>query len=336
LFSELEPRVKILFVKLGALGDVINTLPLAVNLKTRWDATIYWLVEPLSYPLIQRHPHVDHALLFDKHHWRTALPGVHRQLRAVRFDLTLELQRILKSGYFAWRADSRRRIGFDRGRCKELSWIFPFERIPAGDPHAHMLDQYLEFGDYLGLDRGGIRWDIPVDGRPPGGLPADYVVLNIGATKPANRWVPERFAGLAARIFARYQIPCVLTGGPEDRQRSERIAAAGGAAILDRVGKTSLAELVEVLNGARLVVSCDTGPMHLAVALSKPVVALFGPADPRRTGPYRGVVIQKALDCMPCNRRKCRQRDCMHAITVADVMEGVERTLAEEPEQRQK
>ena len=320
--------MKILFVKLGALGDVINTLPLAINLRARWGAEIYWLVEPLSYPLIRRHAHVDHAVLFDKYRWRSSLRAVRRRLRAVRFDLALDLQRILKSGYFALSVDSRRRIGFDRGRCKEFSWVFPFERIPPGDPQAHMLDQYLEFATYLGLDRCEIRWDIPITGRAMPDLPSDYVVLNIGATKPANRWYPQRFAALAAEIAGRHRIPCLLTGGSEDRPRAVGIVAAGGDGILNWVGKTSLMELIEVLNGSRLVVSCDTGPMHLAVALNRPVVALFGPANPKRTGPYRGTVIQKSIECIPCSRRKCDTQDCMRAITVADVMEGVDRVLA--------
>lgn len=328
--------MNVLFVKLGALGDVINTLPLAINLKARLGATIHWLVEPLSYPLIVRHAHVDHAILFDKYRWRPSLTAVRRQLRAVRYELTLDLQRILKSGFFALSADSRRRIGFDRRRCKEFTWLLPFERIPPSDPQAHMLDQYLEFARYLGLERPEVRWEIPLSGQHRIGLPPDYAVLNIGATKPANRWYPERFASLAEALAERYQIQCVLTGGAEDRPGAERIAAVGVAGLVNLVGKTSLPDLVEVLNGARFVVSCDTGPMHLAVALNTPVIALFGPADPRRTGPYRGYVIQKTLDCIPCHRRKCDRRDCMLAITVEDVLAGVERVLADESQIRTK
>jgi ADP-heptose:LPS heptosyltransferase len=322
--------VNVLFVKLGALGDVINTLPLAINLKARLGATIHWLVEPLSYPLISRHACVDHALLFDKYRWQSSLKAVRRQLRAIRFDLVLDLQRILKSGYFALSANSERRIGFDRKRCKEFSWLFPFERIPAGDPQNHMLNQYLEFASYLGLDRPEVRWEIPLNGQTQIGLPSEYMVLNIGATKPANRWFPERFAMLAEKLFERYRIACVLTGGAEDRQPAARIMAGEFPGLVNLVGKTALMDLVEVLNGARLVVSCDTGPMHLAVALHKPVVALFGPANPKRTGPYRGHVIQKSLACIPCNLRKCDTQDCMQAITVADVLEGVARVLADE------
>jgi ADP-heptose:LPS heptosyltransferase len=193
-----------------------------------------------------------------------------------------------------------------------------------------MLDQYLEFATYLGLDQCQISWEIPAGDNALIDLPSNYVVLNIGATKPANRWVPERFALLAEKLSDRYQMRTVLTGGVEDRHRAQQITVRGLDGTTDLVGKTSLAELIEVLRASRLVVSCDTGPMHLAVALHKPVVALFGPANPRRTGPYRGHVIQPDINCIACGLRRCNTRDCMHAITVDDVLHGVEKLLADE------
>jgi lipopolysaccharide heptosyltransferase II len=320
--------LNILVVKLGALGDVVNTLPLVINLKTRLGATVHWVVEPLSYPLVSRHRFVDHAILFDKFRWRSSLKDVLHRLRAVRFDLALDLQRILKSGFFTLGANCQRRVGFDRRRCKELTGLFPFERIPPADPQAHMLDQYLEFATYLGLEKCQIRWEIPAGSKVPIDLPPNFVVLNIGATKPANRWVPERFALLAEKLSKTYQLKTVLTGGVEDRPRAQQITVRKVDGMTDLVGKTSLAELIEVLRASRLVVSCDTGPMHLAVALHKPVVALFGPANPMRTGPYRGHVIQPDLDCIACGLRRCNTRDCMKAITVDDVLHGVEKLLA--------
>jgi ADP-heptose:LPS heptosyltransferase len=316
--------LKLLIIKLGALGDVVNTLPLAVNLKTRLQAEIHWLVEPLSHPLVAGHPFVDRAILFDKHHWRSSLADVRREIRGVRYDAALDLQRILKSGFFCLQARAARRIGFDRRRCKEMTWLLPFERIAPGDPGDHMLRQYLEFAGHFGLPRCEVRWEIPLDrSGPPLDLPQDYVVLNIGATKPANRWLAERFAALADTVFDEFHLPCVLTGGPEDRGRAELIRTAARRPPFDLVGRTALPDLIAVLRNSRLVVTGDTGPMHLAVALGRKVVALFGPADPRRTGPYRGHVIQKATACAdaPCGLKNCAGRDCMKAITVADVVD---------------
>ncbi len=317
----------ILFIKLGALGDVINTLPLAVNLKKHFNARIHWLIEPLSYPLVSNHTCVDRTILFDKYRWRTSLGEVRRQVRKIRYDVTLDLQRILKSGLLSMMANTGRRIGFDKKRCKEMTWIFPFERIPPADPGKHMLSQYQEFAHYLGVSNFHVRWDIPVAGKGFADLPAEYIVLNIGATKSANKWYPDRFASLAETVMKRYNVPAVITGGPEDRQGAEQIRAAANCEIVDLVGKTSLKDLIEVLNGSKAVVSCDTGPMHLAVALGKEVIALFGPANPRRTGPFRGRVIQKYLDCSPCNLKRCKDRACMDAISAGDVMERIEEIL---------
>ncbi len=318
----------ILIVKLGALGDVINTLPLAINLKTHFNARIHWLVEPLSYPLISGHRYIDHCILFDKYRWRIALNNVLEQIRKIRFDITLDLQRILKSSFFCLAAKTHRRVGFDRNRCKEMTWIFPFERIPPADPQAHMLNQYLEFASYLGIPSCTVRWEIPLTADSHFDLPPDYVVLNIGASKPANRWVPEGFAQLAQSIKTQHHIDCVLTGGPEDVNMAERITEIASRQVINLVGQTSLSELVEVLHGCRVVVSSDTGPMHLAVALGKNVVALFGPANPQRTGPFRGKVISKNLHCSPCNLKECRDPVCMHAITPQDVLIQVELFLS--------
>jgi len=321
----------ILIVKLGALGDVINTLPLTVLLRRELGARIHWLVEPLSYPLVNAHADVHHTILFDKFHWKSALADVIRRLRRHRFDLVLDLQRIIKSGGFCLAARANRKIGFDRRRCKELTWLLPFERIPPADPGAHMLDQYLEFARHLRISNPTVQWNIPETVRCGFDLPAQYAVLNIGATKPANRWFSEKFARLAELLEDRYRLPCVLTGGPADAEDGRRIVEMARCGLMDLTGRTSLPELVDVLKRAAVVVSCDTGPMHLAVALKREVVALFGPADPRRTGPYRGRVIQKKADCMPCGRRRCPDRSCMKAIEAEDVAAVIEEILSPGP-----
>lgn len=317
----------ILFVKLGALGDVINTLPLAVNLKKQMGAKIHWLVAPLSRPLVSVHPAVDRVILFDKKKGLSSLQEARKELKKKRFDLVLDLQRILKSGIFAMTAKGERRIGFDRKRCKEMTWLLPFERIPEGSPHAHMLTQYLEFGTYLGLKDQEIRWDIPVSGKRPEGLPERYIVLNIGATKPANRWRPERFAQLAKQIERSLGLPSFLTGSPEDRKMADTIWEMAGGCAVNLAGKTSIPELTELLAASSALVSCDTGPMHLGVALGKKVVALIGPSDSRRTGPYRGEVVQKKMACSPCDGKTCEDPKCMDAITPDDVIQALVRAL---------
>lgn len=320
--------INILFIKLGALGDVINTLPLAVNLKHHLNARIHWVVAPLSLPLVEEHPCVDRVILFDKKKWRESFRQVRKDIRSQRFDIVLDLQRILKSGVFAMTARADRRIGFDRTRCKEMTFLFPFERIPASDPHSHMLSQYLEFATYLGVPYPEARWEIPVNDETSPGLPANYIILNIGATKPANRWQPESFAAAARLIRDRFEMESILTGGPEDHDMAAQITAMAEGSAINLVGKTTIQALKDVIFHARAVVSCDTGPMHLAVALGKPTIALFGPSDPGRTGPYRGHVIQKPLSCSPCNAKSCEDPKCMEAITPEDVVSALSSLLS--------
>jgi ADP-heptose:LPS heptosyltransferase len=127
--------MKILIVKLGALGDVINTFPLVVILKEKLQCEIHWLVAPLSYPMVADHDCVDRAILFDKTKGLSSVKEVLKQIRVQEpYDIAFDLQRILKSGFFVLASKSRRKIGFDKNRCKELSWFFPFERIPPWIP----------------------------------------------------------------------------------------------------------------------------------------------------------------------------------------------------------
>ncbi len=239
--------MKILFIKLGALGDVINTLPLAITLHEKLHARIHWLVEPLSYPLVSSHSSVERAILFDKKHWPRALNVVLKELQSEEFDIALDLQRLIKSGLFCMASKSERKIGFDKARCKEFTWLFPFERIPASDPTVHMAHQYLEFARYLGATPSEIRWDIATTGKIPVDLPGKYVVLNIGATTSAKRWTPEGFASLAQGLVHRYAVQAVLTGGPADEPMAHRIESMAGDNIVNLVGKTSFQDLSEII-----------------------------------------------------------------------------------------
>ncbi len=320
--------MKILIVKLGALGDVVNTFPLVVALKEKFQCEIHWLVAPLSYPLVDSHDSVDKAILFDKKTFKKSPLSVLRSIRKETYDITFDLQRILKSGLLAMAAKSGRRLGFDKKRCKEMSWIFPFERIRPSDPERHMLDQYLEFSEHLHVTNNPIQWKIPQIAHSLSGLPKRYIVLNIGATKSANLWPPLNFAGLAQAITEKWDLTCILTGGFEDQAYAKVIRAELKTKVMDLTGKTDILQLVGLLKNALCVVSCDTGPMHLACALNTKVISLFGPSNPKRTGPYHGIVIQKDMACAPCNKKLCEHSNCMEAIKPSDVMIELEHILS--------
>jgi len=316
--------MKILIIKLGALGDVINTFPAVIRLKHHFHAEIHWLVAPLSLPLVLDHPAVHRPIIFDRKKKR-GLRKTIDALRRERYDLTIDFQRTLKSGFFCMAARSRQRLGFDKKRCKELTWLFPFTRIHPSDSGKHMLDQYLDFCDHLNIPVSPIEWNIRVHPFSKAPLPRSYGVLNIGATKKANLWAPEKFAILADLIQQKLGMVPVITGGPEDVKRGKMVETLALGKVINLTGKTTLRELTGILSQARVVVSCDTGPMHLAVALCTPTIALFGPSSPRRTGPYAGEVIMAATACSPCNRRECPHPRCMDRIDPETVYEHIAR-----------
>jgi lipopolysaccharide heptosyltransferase II len=262
-----------------------------------------------------------------------------REIRAERYDLAADLQRIQKSAILARLSGAARVLGYDRARAKELSWLWTKERIPAREQACHMALQYLEFAQYLGAEAEVPRHLFPPDDRAEawaaelvGALGGEPVLVNLGATKPANRWIPERFGALARALTFAPGVPVCFTGGPDDRgvATAARLAA-GDARVRDLVGQTSLRQLVALTRRARLYIGCDTGPMHIAAALGTPVVALFGPADPARTGPWgRGhSVLRVPPPCAPCNRRTCNQarHACMEDITVDHVLAAAREKL---------
>ncbi len=287
---------RILIVRLGAIGDVVNALVVATAIKeARPDVQVGWAVHDLALPLVDGHPSVDRV-----HPWRrgSGVRGFNDFLRGIReqkYGLVIDLQRILKSALVARLSRAPRVLGFDRRRAKELSWLWTRERISPADPEAHMVRQYMEFVRYLGLPTSGPTHLLPTDVEAErwaedfvGGLWNEPILINVGASKPENRWPPERFAELSRRCAVELERSICLTGGPDDRDVAAQVwsALAGVDGARNLVGTTSLLQLVALAKRARLFVGCDTGPMHLAAAVNTPVVALFGPANPGRTGPW--------------------------------------------------
>lgn len=336
----MRPPARVLIVRLGAIGDVVNALVFAAALEeARPDVHLGWVVHPLAAPLVEGHPCVERVHLWRRGGGLKELARLVREIRAQRYDLAVDLQRIQKSAFVARLSGAPRVLGFDRARSKELSWLWTKERIPPRGPARHMVQHYLEFARHLGAGETEPRHLFPADAaaeawadelvRALGGEP---VLVNLGATKPANRWIPERFGALASAL-ASDGVPVCFTGGPGDRAVAALARAAAGAArVRDLVGQTSLRQLLALTRRARLFVGCDTGPMHIAAAVKTPVVVLFGPADPLRTGPWgQGHrIVRVPPPCAPCNRKTCNQprHACMEDITVAHVLAAAREQLA--------
>jgi len=330
---------RVLAVRLGAIGDVVNALALASALKDASpDSYLGWVVHPLAEPLVRGHPCVDRVHVLERGSGARGFLALVGELRRERYEVALDLQRLAKSALLARLSGAPRVLGHDRARTKELAWLWTNERLAPGEGGAHMLTQYLAFARRLGARAEAPRHAFPADPAAEaratalvaelGGAP---VLVNLGASKPANRWAPERFGALAAEL-ARDGWPVCFTGGPDDRPAAERARGAAGAAVRDLVGATSLRELVALTARARLFVGCDTGPMHLAAAHGVPVVALFGPADPARTGPFGAghVVLRETPPCAPCGQKTCPlpRHACMQDLALERVLAAARARLA--------
>lgn len=293
-----EAPSEICVVMLSALGDAVHVLPVVNALKRAWPSTrITWVVQPIPYLLARDHTAVDRFIVFQRRKgpgaWRS-FRDAGRQLRAQRFDLLLSLQVYAKAGVLAALTPADIKLGFDRARARDLNWLITNQRIPPR-PVQHVQDQYFEFLEYLGVEPRPVEWRIPIHDRERAAQklffddldrPACAIVL--GTSKPEKNWAPDRYARVLDALENDFDMRPVLVGGPSaaERQLADAVLARSGAHVVDMLGD-DLRRLVWLLDGASLVISPDTGPLHLARALDTPVIGLYGYTNPKRYGPYR-------------------------------------------------
>lgn len=343
--------MEILIVKLSAIGDVVHTLPALNAIRRHYpDARITWLIEEAAAPLVVGHEALDRVIVSRRKTWMKRIAsspgavlaevrGFLRQLRDTEYDVILDFQGLLKSGILVALARGRRKIGFGRGmQHQECSYIFLNEPVPAVDMEIHALVRYLKMLEPLGISENEeISYNIPVSesdrqwasrvledaGRGKG---TGVAALNPAAKWETKLWLPERFAALADAITDRYGMPVLFTGGSEDRSDIDKITSLMKNSAVNLAGKTSLTRLAALYEGVAVVVTTDTGPMHIAAAVNAPVVALFGPTAPWRTGPFgnNNRVLRGMPDCSPCFKRSCDTVECMAQIGVDDVLGAVE------------
>lgn len=336
--------MKILIIKPSSLGDVVQALPVLRLLRRRWpDARIdWWLVEGL-FPLLEDDPDLDERIPFARAGWNSA-GGLRRwrdtlaRIRDVRYDLVIDLQGLLRSGILTWLASGAQTIGLDlRREGARLFYDFAVPR-PADRPHA--VDWYLDVVRCLGLDVRDLPESLPVRPnvrqrvmRAMAGNEPRLVAFIPGARWDNKRWPAAHFAALATELDPLGgNLRFGLFGGKDDRNLAKEITAGSKASFVDLTGRTSLSEMVEWLRASELVVTNDTGPMHIAAALGKPVIGLFGPTDPAQTGPYGGRAenLRIELPCAPCMKGICRwlqPLQCLQDLSPAAVAMVAQRML---------
>jgi len=332
-----EPSPKFLLVRLGSLGDVIHAIPSAAALRARYpDAQIDWLVDPRYVPVLQLVEGLNDAIPVDPRRSVAALPGTIRRLRRARYDAAVDLQGLLKSAVLARAAGARRVIGFPREHLRETASRFFYDEMPDPGAEAHVIRKNLALIGALGVEDRRIAFPLKLwrtvtgDTAVAGFGPEGYALINPGAAWPNKRWPPQRFGALAAEIRERIGVRSLVLWGPgEEGVASLVVSSSRGAAELSP--RTNIVDIFAIARRAKLMVSGDTGPLHIAAAVGTPVVALFGPTFSERNGPWSSddITISRAARCCCHYERKCRlPQPCINDIAVDEVVSAAESRVA--------
>ncbi|MFN2636963.1 MAG: glycosyltransferase family 9 protein [Gemmatimonadaceae bacterium] len=285
----------ICIVMMSAVGDAVHVLPVINALKRANPATrITWVLQPAAAALVRSHRSVDDVLLFDRLRGWRAFSDLHKVLRTRRFDLVIDLQVYFKAGIITELTRAPVKMGFDRARARDLNWLFTNRRIPAR-PVQHVQDQYFEFLEALGLSPEPVVWDLgpfPEERawqrRFASSFSRPIASIVIATSKPEKDWFPERWAEVCDELHYTFGFDVVIVGGMSERERAaERVVMQRAKNKPRSELGSGLRNLVSILDASSLVLSPDTGPLHMSVALNTPVISLMGYTNPKRTGPYR-------------------------------------------------
>ena len=341
----------ILLIKMSSLGDILHTLPFAAALRQRFPkAKITWLVHPQFAGFVPDPPVIDEVIYFDKVKFNKLSLGdklkyfceMRSLLHSKHFDLVIDMQGLFKSAVLAAISGCSNRIGYCEMR--EGSGLIS-KAITGSHSKEHVIERYLDVARYLGahidsLDE--VQFPLPDLTKETASVQAklhehgwqgeDYVVIVPGARWWTKEWPLEHYITLVQKIVAdgRY---VVLAGGPDDAPKGEEIAAGcKNNLVIDLTGQTSLRELAALIKDCCFYISADTGPLHFAAALKKPLIAMYGPTKADRTGPYgstKSTVLLSPAPCAGCLKKKCDNWHCMHDITPEMVYKIYQEKVAE-------
>ena len=324
----------ILIIKPSSLGDVVHSLPTLKALRDRFpEARLSWVINRELSNILEGNPYLDEIIPFERRYrgFYTFTKGLRRK----GFDLIIDLQGLFRSGLMALLSGAKKRIGFANGR--ESSPMFYTDTVPVATMEMHAVDRYLLIAEHLGAKTEDSEdRDFTINFSKE----EDYIrrlfkekdlegekiiVINPSGRWKTKRWPVEKFAALADLINKEKGASVILIGGPADVELATEVELRAKAEIINIAGMTTLKQLAALLSKVSLLVTNDSGPMHIAATVGTPVIALFGPTDPKRTGPYGDdhIVIRKNIPCSPCFRKRCHSPICMEAISVDDVFETV-------------
>jgi heptosyltransferase I len=328
----------ILLVRLGSLGDIIHAIPAAAALRKSYpQATIDWLVDVRHRDLLDLIPIVNQRIAVQTSSARSVVETV-RRLRGARYDAAIDLQGLLKSAVLARLSGAKRVIGFPAPLLRERAARVLYTET-AGDESAHVIDKNLSALRAVGIRVPDVEF--PLDDRRPEvvvaaramldiGANAPFAIINPGAAWKNKRWPPVYFAEVARALHARHGLKSLVLWGPGEQQLAETVASASdGTAVMSP--PTHIADLVSLIKAAAIMISGDTGPMHIAGAVGTALVGVFGPTDPARNGPWAedDRSASRFRSCSCHYQRECRIAGwCLLDISPREVMDLVDIRLA--------
>jgi heptosyltransferase I len=342
--TQTAPPRRVLIVLLGAIGDVVRALPLLGRLRRAWpDAHIAWAVEPKSKAVLEHHPWLDEIIVYDRAHapW-TFVPFLWR-VRKGHFDLVIDLQRHLKSGFTSRISGARDRFGFAAPNTKEFNYLFSNHQIEPQPNMRLKLMQYQAFGDALGLAPSPTEFGLAAtDDERARALellrdaPRPILAVILGSSWPSRIYYPESTAAVIRRVArADGDSPAlfpVLLGGPDETKLADEVMRQlEDVPALNLAGSTSLRDLIAIFPECAVAFGPDSGPMHIAAAVGCPVVSLWGATAAERSAPwgFADLAISGAIPCHPCYLRQCPiGRECMRRISPEEVSLTVRRAIA--------
>jgi lipopolysaccharide heptosyltransferase I len=325
------PR-RIALIKPSALGDIVQALPVLSALRSAYPhAHIAWIINQTYASLLHGHPELNEVLAFDRNVWRrgfftglTSSLRFFRLLRGRHFDLTVDLQGLLRSGLLTWATAASIRIGLASAR-EGAGWFYT-NTIHDDREAEHAVDRYWRVAQALGVDSQPKRFVLPENSAATAyawqvvqSLPRPWLAVSVGSRWLTKRWPPEHFRALLHRAHQSFGGSALFVGGREETALADQASHGLDMPSVNLSGATSLPQLTAFLRLADVMISNDTGPLHLAGALGKPIVAPYTCTQVRRNGPYgqEHRAIETTVSCAGSYLRQCDRLDCMRELTPA-------------------
>ncbi|MGD8795401.1 MAG: glycosyltransferase family 9 protein [Thiohalophilus sp.] len=281
-------------LRLSAIGDICHTLPVVRTIQDTWPETrLSWIIGKTEYALLEGIPNID-FIVFDKSRGLEAYREVRRQLKGRRFDALLHMQMSLRSSLLSLLVESPVKLGFDRARAGDMQWLFTNHQI-APRTRQHVLDSLYGFTEALGIKDKHLRWDIPISAQDRqiaeqlADPKAPYLVISPASSQAYRNWTVKGYAELANYASRQYGLKVYLTGGTTRLERelaNEIVALTGSQQLVDLVGRTSLKQLLVILENAVGMIAPDSGPAHMATTVNTPVIGLYACTNAERARPY--------------------------------------------------